>query len=724
MKLEPGTSLGPYKIVESIAAGGMGEVYRAEDTRLGREVAIKVIGATADEDSLSRFEREARATAVLKHPNIVTVFDVGTHDGLPFLVSEYLEGQTVRGVLAGGPIEPRRAVELALQLAQGVAAAHALRIIHRDLKPENLFITNDRSLKILDFGLAKLKPDPFSEDGSQTSAPTVQNTDTGTIMGTLGYMAPEQLRGDPIDERADIFAIGTILYEMITGANPFRRRTSAETIAAILSDEPEPIEMSDTVGDALVRTTIRCLQKDASERFQSASDLAFAMETITRDLSAPHAIASAPNDRTANSIAVLPFVDMSPTRDQDYFCEGVADELINALTHIDGLRVASRSSSFQFSGSAVDLRAAGARLGVETVLEGSVRKAGDRLRVTVQLINVADGYHRWSERYDRTLEDVFAIQDDIAASVAETLRGILSPEEKEALSRPEASVEAYDYFLRGRHQYMRHSRAGFDAALPLLDRAIEFDPSYAPAFALKAAIHGWIVEWWGGGQADFEAADRASAKAIDLAPDLAEAHAGRGFVLSLRNEYEESAKVFEQAIALNPNSFEAHYLYARMCFGWGKIERSAELFKAAGAASQEDFQCMVLLGQSLRVLGREEESKAANREGIRRAERILELDPTDARSLSLGANALHDDGQHDRAMRWSNRGLELYPDDLSVLLNGSCLRARMGLKDEAIELLERVFDRGYGKKDWVEHDPDYDSLRDDPRFQAMMKKLK
>ena len=724
MRLKPGTTLGPYEIVDSIAAGGMGEVYRANDSRLGRPVAIKVIGSAPDADRLERFEREARATAVLKHPNIVTVFDIGTHEGLPFLVSELLEGQTFRGLLAAGPIEPRKAVEYAHQLAQGVSAAHALRIIHRDLKPENLFLTSDGALKILDFGLAKLKPDPLGGDNSETSAPTVQETDTGQIMGTLGYMAPEQLRGDPVDERADIFATGTILYELVSGKNPFRRGSSAETIAAILNDVPAELTGDDEIVGALGRLIERCLQKDASERFQSAADLAFALETITRDVTARRSAVSERPDRTANSIAVLPFVDMSPTRDQDYFCEGVADELINALTHIDGLRVASRSSSFQFTGSAVDIQAAGTKLGVETVLEGSVRKAGDRLRVTVQLINVADGYHRWSERYDRTMEDVFAIQDEIAESVATSLRGILSPEEKQALARPEASVDAYECFLRGRKHFAGHSRGGYDAARLMFERTIELDPNYAPAYALLATIHGWVVEWWGGGQADYEAAEKASAKAVELAPDLAEAQAARGFVLTLNDRYEEAEAIFEKAIALNPRSYEAHYLYARMCFAWGKTEKSAELFRLAGAAEADDFQSMTLMGQSLRILGRTEEAKAATREAVRRAERRLELDPTDARALSLGGNALDHDGQFERAMRWSSKALELHPDDLSVLVNGACLRARHGLKDEAIALLERVFAMGYGRRDWVERDPDYESLRDDPRFKKMLERMR
>jgi serine/threonine protein kinase/tetratricopeptide (TPR) repeat protein len=721
MPLEPGIKLGPYEIGARIGAGGMGEVYRARDPRLGRDVAIKVIAANPDPDLLARFERETRATAVLAHPNILTIFDVGTHEGLPFLVSELLEGETLGRRLVSGPLEPLHAIELGLQLVRGVAAAHALHIVHRDLKPENLFVTTHGALKILDFGLAKLRPTA----GGDSDATTLGTSDAGRLLGTPAYMSPEQLRGEIADERVDIFAIGMILYEMIAGRHPFGRKSVVETLTAIMREPPTAVAPGGRVPAGLERLVLHCLEKDPGDRFQTAGDLAVALESLLGELRQPSGVHPLPAPgQPASSVAVLPFADMSPTRDQGYLCEGIAEELINVLTRVPRLRVAARSSSFQFKAAAIDVRAVGARLGVATVLEGGVRKSGDQLRVTVQLVDVADGYQRWSGRFDGKLDDVFAIQDEIAQSVATALRGLLTDGEREALRRPETAAETYEYFLRGRQLLNQWRGQTMVAARQMFQEAIQRDPGYAPAYAGLADVHAWFYTWWGGNRNDYEAADRASLRALELAPALAEAHSSRGFVLSLAHRYEESEREFLEAIRLNPTSFEAHYLYARMLFGWGRIERATELFRRAADVRPEDFQSPMLLAQCLRMQGRRAEADETSREGIRRAERQLELDPTDVRALSLGSGSLVEIGQPERAMLWARRALEIDPDDGGAMINAACLYARLAMKEEALELLEKTFARGWGKRDWIEHDPDYDSLRDDPRFQAMLEKLK
>jgi adenylate cyclase len=426
-----------------------------------------------------------------------------------------------------------------------------------------------------------------------------------------------------------------------------------------------------------------------------------------------------------SAIAVLPFTDMSPDRDQDYFCEGLAEELIDALTYVDGVRVAARSSSFRFRGPGLDVREVGRQLGVGALLEGSVRKSGDRLRITVQLIDVASGYHKWSQRFDRELGDVFAIQDEIAETVATTLRGsALSRREQLGVRRPHTAAETYEYYLRGRQRLHSLQQPDLDESRRMFEHAIGLDAEYAPAWAGLATVHALLYEWWGARDEDLEQADRASRIAMELAPELADAHVARGFALSLHRHYDEAQQHFDIATHINPHLFDAYYLYGRTSFARGDVQRSVDLFRKASEVRQEDFQSGMLLGQSLRMLGRHDEARVANRESIARAERILALNPQDGRTLSLGSGALYEDGQAERAMQWSRRSLELYPDDVGVLINAACLRCKAGLKDEAIDLLERVFSHGWGKRDWIEHDSDYDILRDDPRFRRLLAKLK
>ncbi|HKU16639.1 MAG TPA: winged helix-turn-helix domain-containing protein [Steroidobacteraceae bacterium] len=436
------------------------------------------------------------------------------------------------------------------------------------------------------------------------------------------------------------------------------------------------------------------------------------------------AVAAATQDPTA--IAVLPFMDMSPGRDQDYFCEGLAEELIDALTHVDGLRVSCRSCSFQFRGDGVDLREVGRQLGVGSIVAGSVRRAGDQLRITVQLVDVATGYHKWSQRFERQVGDVFAVQDEIAGTVATTLRGgaALTQREQRGLRRPQTTTEPYERYLRGRQCLHRMAQVDLDQSRRMFEGAIELDADYAPAWAGLATVHALLYEWWGSRDEDLHRTERASQIAMELAPDLADAHVARGFALSLHRRYDEAQVHFEFAARINPHLFDAYYYYGRTAFAHGEVERSVELFRKAGEVRQEDFQSIILMGQSLRMLGRVEEARAADSEGVRRAERILALNPADGRALSMAPLALFNEGDVERAMQWSRRAVELYPDDLSALINCACLNLRTGNTEAALDVLERVFGRGWGKRDWVEHDPDYDIVRDHPRFKALLAKLK
>jgi len=442
------------------------------------------------------------------------------------------------------------------------------------------------------------------------------------------------------------------------------------------------------------------------------------------DVRAPGAAAVAPAAR-AMSIAVLPFADMSPDHDQEYLCEGLAEELINALTLVEGLRVAARTASFQFRGKGEDVQTIGRQLNVETLLEGSVRKSEDRLRVTVQLIEVATGYHRWSHRFDGQFKDVFAVQDEIAESVAASLRGgPETPREKRTPHRALTAPGAYELYLRGRQHLHRILHGDLTSAAEMFRRAIELDAGYGPAHAGLATAHSTLYEWFGANDADLAGAERASERALELAPDLAEAHVARGCALSLMKRYEDASREFDESIRLNPNLFDAYYCYARTSFARGDVAGSAVLFARAADVRQEDCQSAFLFAQSLKMLGRDEEASIWRREGIRRAERALALNPLDGRAMSLGALYLLEEGHSERAIAWSERALELYPNDMSSLGNGACLQAKLGHADRAIALLERVSALGWGQRDWLERDPDYQSLQSDSRFQRLLTTFK
>jgi len=392
---------------------------------------------------------------------------------------------------------------------------------------------------------------------------------------------------------------------------------------------------------------------------------------------------------------------------------------MSALSNVRGLRVASRSSSFRFKSTAADAREVGLRLGVDAVLEGAVRRAGNRLRVTVQLVDVATGYQRWSHRFDGTLDDVFAIQDETSGRVAIALRGLLTSREVDAIRRPGTSADAYTFFLRGRQLIRQMSPASYEETVRMFERAIEIDPSYAPAYAGLADMHCRYFEWAEGGDAAREAADRASQKALELAPRLPEAHIARGQVLMIGGDYAGSAREFDEAIRLHPDSFDAHYFYGRMSFRAGRIEESVRLFRRAMDLRREDFHSATLLAQSLRRLGRHDEAREMRSEGLRRIERHLELEPGDPHALSEGASELVYDGETERALEWTRRAAAAAPDDAGVWYNIACTYAGLGRKDEALAWLARIVGRGLGSHEWLRHDPDLDSLRGDARFEAL-----
>ena len=560
---EPGDTLGHYQIVEQIGAGGSGVVYRATDMRLKREVAIKVLRETfgTDPERLALFTQEAQAVASLSHPNILTLHDVGTDRGLWYAVTELVHGQTLRARLARAPLPVDEAIGFAIEVTHGLAAAHSKNIVHMDLKPENLMVTDEGWLKILDFGIAKVGR---SADAGDTDTTRTERPDRG--WGTLAYMSPEQVSGDHIDCRSDLFSLGIILYEMLAGRHPFKRESPAATMGAILRDDPAPVPaMNPAVSPALDRIIRRSLKKPPDERFQSAREIRFALEAARdagpRSETAPVASIGVRGD--LSSVAVLPFTDMSPARDQECFCDGIAEELLNALTQIPGLRVAARTSAFQFKGQARDARHIGQVLNVATVLDGSVRKHNNRLRITVELVGTGDGYQLWSERFDRELEDVFAVQDEIAASIVKTLKGQLTT--RVALVAPHTrDLDAYTFYLEGRYHWNKRTEDELERSVGCFERAIERDPGYAVAYAGMADAYVTLGTYSTRPPADvMPKAKKALERALDIDPDLAEAYACRGCVRSVFDwSWADAERDFLRAIALNPSYATAHHWYA------------------------------------------------------------------------------------------------------------------------------------------------------------------
>jgi len=530
MPLAPGALLGHYEIISLVGSGGMGEVYRARDMRLDRTVAIKYLTGPHSE----RFRREARAIASLNHPNICALYDIGPD----YLVMEFVDGLPLQG-----PLPADKALALALEIAGALEAAHRKGIAHRDLKPANILV-NFEGAKLLDFGLAKsLTP---SDPGITLTAPL---TEAGMILGTAPYMSPEQAEGKPVDERSDIFSFGAVLYEMLTGRRAFQRDTPVATIAAVVRDEVQPLPAS--VPQAFRRVLARCLEKEASRRLQSARELTAALREI--DLSKP--------EQAVPSIAVLPFQDLSTEGDQQYFSDGLAEEILNALAQLPGLRVAARTSAFALRGKQMSASRIGEELGVATALEGSVRRAGNRMRVTVQLVSCAEGSQIWSERYDREMTDVFAIQDEIAASVVEKLQVQLGREGTRR--RPTSNVEAYQYYLQGRHFLHQFSQESVPRALERFRLALEHDPEYALAYAGIADCYYVMVIILGASPLEkMPAARQAALKAVDLDPELAEGHGILSAIEAMHYNWAQAESFSTRALELDPASAMARYYRA------------------------------------------------------------------------------------------------------------------------------------------------------------------
>ncbi len=644
MLLSPGTQLGPYEILAPLGAGGMGEVYRARDPRLGRDVAIKVLPAavSGDAERLARFEREARTVAALNHPNIVVLYSIEEAAPTRFLTMELVEGRALDTHLLPGGLPCARVLDLGIAIAEALTAAHERGVVHRDLKPANVMLSREGRVKVLDFGLAKLADADAAvvadaAHAAQAATLAAPLSSDGVIMGTAPYMSPEQLRGEPVDARTDLFALGILLHELATGRRPFQGKSTAELSSAILRDPPPPLgTLRPDLPADLERIVRRCLEKSPRERFQTALDVVNELRAIRRAAENGGASPARPAVSAAGtaSICVLPFANRSADPGDEYFSDGLADELLNVLVKIRGLHVAARASSFHFKGKGATIAEVGHALNVATVLDGSVRKSGDRVRISLQLVNVADGYHLWSETYDRTLDDIFAVQDDIAHSVVKQLRHTLLGEvaDSEASGRARADVaaargritdpEAYDLYLRGRY-LMTSTDDGAERAQEMFRQAIERAPTFALPYAGLGSVY--VLQSWRASRGRDETiakARAALARALELDDQLCEA-----LVLSAQIKFffdwdwAGAGDDLRRAIAQNPSSDVAQREHASYLAGMGHAAEGIAAGRRAQALDPLSVDATHELGWQLLSAGRLEEAVAEFR-------RALDLNPT------------------------------------------------------------------------------------------------
>jgi TolB-like protein len=695
----------------------MGEVYRARDTRLGRIVALKVLPseATADPERRQSFEEEARTVAALNHPNICVLYDIGTSGETEYLVMEHLDGKSLAERLVQGPLPLDQALDVAIQMSDALDKAHDNGVVHRDLSPANVMLTKSGA-KLLDFGLATLAaPEPGQDPGRiRTHLDPLRHR----LIGTPYYMSPEQAKGQPADCRSDIFSMGVVLYEMVTGRRPFEGTNLVSVLASILRDTQVPVTRVDPSLPVQLGPIIdKCLEKEPSRRWQTAAQLQHRLESLRADLQS----AVRANRR---SIAVLPFADMSEARDQGYLCEGIAEEILIALGQVKGLRVASRASAFRYKLADADPMEIGARLQVSTLLDGTVRRSGDRIRITVTLVAVDDGFCLWSERYDRDVRDIFALQDEIARAVVAALEITLTSAEREAahrLSTP--SLDAYDCYLRGRSYFFKFDKRSVGYARDLFEQAIGIDPSYGRAYAGISDCCAYLYMNVGRNPAELERAMQAAEAALKVTPDMAEAYSSLGTALSLLGRHAEAESAFQQAIALNPNLFEAHYFYARDSFTQGKLDQAIREYEEASRVRPEDYQSPLLVAQSYEDLGHPDLAKMSRLRGVAIAEAHLKMTPDDARALYMGANGLVALGEIEKGLEWAKRAVEMGPDDPMLLYNVACIFSLANRVDEALGYIEAAVANGMRQRGWLEHDSNLDNIRDTPRFQAVMAKL-
>jgi serine/threonine protein kinase/cytochrome c-type biogenesis protein CcmH/NrfG len=716
----------------------MGEVYLANDPKLDRKVALKILPANVlgdkSGDRVRRFVQEAKAASALNHPNILTIYEIDEIDSEQFIATEFIDGDTLRARIQRGPFAPADALDVGIQVASALWATHSVGIIHRDIKPDNIMLRPDGIVKVLDFGLAKLTRERQALDTDSLAPTQMINTAVGVVMGTAHYMSPEQARGFEVDERTDIWSLGCVLYEMLSGKQPFFGPTAMDVMSGILNLQPDSLapHLPDGSHD-LERVVMRALQKDRAERYHTVKDLLNDLKDLKRQVDTQsHRVSTSkssgsfePEAVPEKSIAVLYFENMNSEKESDYFCAGMTEDIITDLSKLKELKVVSRTDVLPFRNKEVNTRQVGEALRVNYILEGSVRKAGNRIRITAQLVSVRDGYQVWAERFDRLVEDIFDLQNEVSEKIVDALKISLTDSERQLLTqKPTDDLRAYDFYMRGRERLYLKGRRNTEQAMEMFQNALALDPGFASAYAGLAESYSTMYEWYDGNSSWLSKAIEMNQKALSLEPTSLDAKFGIAMVYFHHRRFAESRRTIEEILNEDPDFYPGHLRLGIIAELSNDLDSARRHYRRAAELKPYDEDAWMFLAGIQKRRGKTEAAEEASLKVIEITARKLETSPEDVIVMSRLAEAYARFGGREEATTTIKRVLELEPNDGLAVYNCSCVYALLGEKEASLILLRRAFDSGFRSvAHWARADSGFDSIRGDEDFQTLLTEM-